>query len=221
MIQDALDALGDIFSPPFRRVMLKSLALTIGILLIVYYAIDRFALSFVTTHANWLATLISVLVGLGLVIALTLLAAPTTSLVASFFLDEIADLVEREVDPAGAPGRPAPALEAALFSLRYAGLSAMVTLAALVLLFVPGIGFVAWIAANAYLLGGQYFELAAMRFGSLQQARELRLRFALRVYLAGLIIAGFVAIPLLNLLTPLFATALMARQHKRLTKGTW
>jgi CysZ protein len=176
-------------------------------------------LSFVTTHANWLATLISLAVGLGLGVALVLLAAPTTSLVASFFLDEIAGLVEREVDPAGAPGKPAPALDAALYSLRFAGLSAIVTVAALVLLFVPGIGFVAWIAANAYLLGGEYFELAAMRFGSLARARELRQRFAARVYLAGVIIAGFVAIPLLNLFTPLFATALMARLHKRLSKA--
>ena len=218
MIQDALDSLSDIFSPPFRRVMLKSLALTVAILLIVYYALDRFALSFVTTHTNWLATLISILVGLGLLVALALLAAPTTSLVASFFLDEIADLVEREVDPAAAPGKPAPVLEAALFSLRFAGLSAIVTLAALVLLFVPGVGFAAWIVANAYLLGGLYFDLAAMRFGSMARARELRQRSAAQVYLAGLIIAGFVAIPLLNLFTPLFATALMARVHKRVTQ---
>ena len=39
---------------------------------------------------------------------LVLLAAPTTSLVASFFLDEIAAMVEREVDPTGPPGRAAP-----------------------------------------------------------------------------------------------------------------
>jgi CysZ protein len=216
MIQDALDSLSDIFSPPFRKVMLKSLALTVAILIVVYYALDRFALSFVTTHTSWLATFISILVGLGLLAALALLAAPTTSLVASFFLDEIAELVELEVDPAGPPGRPAPVLDAALYSLRFAGLSAIVTLAALVLLFVPGIGFVAWIVANAYLLGGEYFDLAAMRFGSRTRAAELRQQSAAQVYLAGLIIAGFVAIPLLNLFTPLFATALMARVHKRL-----
>jgi len=220
MIQDALDAFIDIFSPAFRNVMLKSLALTIAVMVVVYWALDRFALTFVTTHTDWLATLISILVGFGLVIALAVLAAPTTSLVASFFLDEIADLVEREVDPAGARGKPAPALEAALFSLRFAALSAVVTLVALVLFFIPGLGFAAWIAANAYLLGGEYFQLAAMRFGSTARARELRQRFSPQVYLGGLIVAGFVAIPLLNLFTPLFATALMARLHKRLTKET-
>ena len=48
----------------------------------------------------------------------------------------------------------------------------------------------------------------------------MRRHFAAPVYLAGLFIAGFVAIPLLNLFTPLFATALMARLHKRLSRGT-
>ena len=88
------------------------------------------------------------------------------------------------------------------------------------LVFIPGIGFAAWIGANAYLLGREYFELAAMRFRSLAEAREMRRRFAAPVYLAGLFISGFVAIPLLNLFTPLFATALMARLHKRLSHGT-
>ena len=35
-----------------------------------------------------------------------LLAAPTASLVASFYLDDIADVVEREIDPTGPRGRP-------------------------------------------------------------------------------------------------------------------
>ena len=159
------------------------------------------------------------LLGLGLAAGLVLLAAPTTSLVAGFFLDEIAGIVEREVDPSGVPGRPAPAIDAAAYALRFAALSLVVTLAALALLFVPGFGLLAWIGANAYLLGREYFELAAMRFRPVAEARAMRRHFALPVYLAGLLIAGFVAIPLLNLFTPLFATALMARLHKRLARG--
>ncbi len=219
MIQDAIDSFVDVFSPPFRRVMWKSLALTLAVLLLAGLALDKLALAFVAIHTGWLAALITVMVGVGLVVGLAFLAAPATSLVASFFLDEISELVEREVDPSGEPGRPAPALEALRFSLRFSLVSAIVTLIALILLFVPGFGIVAWIAVNAYLLGSEYFELAAMRFEPRRQARELRRRHAPRVYLAGLIISGFVAIPLLNLFTPLFATALMARLHKRLAKG--
>ena len=219
MWQDAIDSFADVFSAPFRNVMWKSLALTLAILALAWWGLDKLALAYVHSATGWLETTIAIVIGFGLVAGLALLAAPTTSLVASFFLDEIADIVEREVDPAGAPGRPAPTLEAALFSLRYAALSALVAIVALVALFIPGVGLIAWIAANAYLLGQEYFELAAMRFRTAAEARELRARHAMQVYGAGLIVAGFVAIPLLNLLTPLFATALMARLHKRLAAG--
>jgi len=220
MLQEAIDSFGDTFSLPFRRVMVKSFALTLGVLVVCWFALDRLALSFVHVQAGWLAWTIAIFVGLGLVAGLVLLAAPTTSLVAGFFLDEIADIVEREVDPTGVPGRPAPAIDSALFALRYAALTLLVTLLALVLLFVPGLGLVAWIAANAYLLGREYFELAAMRFRPAAEARAMRQHFAIPVYFAGLFIACFVAVPLLNLFTPLFATALMTRLHKRLSRQT-
>jgi CysZ protein len=216
MFQDAFDSFSDVFSRPFRRVMAKSLALTAAALALAWFGLDRLALSLVPIGPAWLATAISLAVGLGLLAGLMVLAAPVSSLVAGFFFDEIAACVEREVDPEGPPGRPAPALEAAMFALRYTGLSALVGVIALVLLFVPGLGLVAWIGANGYLLGREYFELAAMRFRSASEAREMRRHYALLVFAHGLLIAGFVAVPLLNLLTPLFATTLMVRLHKRL-----
>ena len=217
MLQDALDAFGDIFSPPFRKVMAKSLALTAAVLALAWFGLDRLALSLVHVGPPWLATTISLLVGLGLFAGLMFLAAPVSSLVAGFFLDEIAAHVEREIDPSGRQGRPAPTVAAALFALRFAGLSIVVNVIALVLLFVFGLGVFAWIGANGYLLGREYFELAAMRFRSASDARAMRRRNAISVFTHGLLIAVFVAIPLLNLFTPLFATALMARLHKRLS----
>ena len=108
MLQDAFDSLSDILSPPFRKVMLKSLALTAAVLALAWLGLDRLALYFVNVQPSWLATLIAWLIGLGLLVGVVFLAAPVTSLVASFFFDEIAGHVEREIDPAGAPGRPAP-----------------------------------------------------------------------------------------------------------------
>jgi CysZ protein len=218
MIQDALDAFADVVSPPFRRTLVKSAGLTVAILAVIGIAVDRLAVAYVAGANGWLATLISLVIGVGLVVGLVWLAPPTTSLVAGFFLDEIAGQVEQEIDPLGPKGRPAPVVAAAVSSLRFAGLSAVVAVAALFLLFVPGLGFAAWIAANAYVLGNEYFELAALRFHPIEEAREIRRRAAGSVYFGGLIIAGFVTIPLVNLATPLFATALMVRLHKRVAR---
>ncbi|HXT05520.1 MAG TPA: sulfate transporter family protein [Roseiarcus sp.] len=218
MLQDALDSFSDVFSPPFRSVMVKSVGLTVAVLIGAGFVLDRLALHFVHVSHGWMATAISLAIGLGLVAGLALLAAPTTSLVASFFFDEVAAIVEHEVDPNGPPGRTAPLWQASIASLRFAALTLIVMLAALVLFFVPGVGFAAWFGANAYLLGREYFELAAMRFRSIEEARAMRRYFALPVFLAGLIVAAFVAVPILNLATPLFAAALMARLHKRLER---
>ncbi len=219
MLKDALDSLADIVSPPFRKVMVKSLALTAAALLLAWLGLDRLAVHFVVVQPPWLATLVAWLIGLSLLVGAVFLAAPVASLVASLFLDEIAAHVEAEIDPFGQQGRPAPFVEATLAALRFAGLSLIVGIVSLALLFVPGIGFAAWLAANAYLLGREYFELAAMRFHSAAQARALRRRRAGLVFVYGVAIAVFVAIPLVNLLTPLFATTLMARLHKRVARA--
>ena len=217
MIADALAALLQIFTPPFRATLLKSLALTIGLLVVAWFALDRLVLSLVHLGAPWLAAVFSIVLGLRLFVGLAFLLAPTASLIAGFYLDEIAGLVEREIDPGAPTGRALPAAAAALLGARFALLSIAVNLGALILLFVPGLNLMAFIGANGYLLGREYFELAAMRFRRPADARAMRRRFAPTIFVGGLIIAGFVAIPLLNLFTPLFATALMVRLHKRLT----
>jgi CysZ protein len=216
MIQDALDAFAQIFTPPFRAVLFKSLGLTIAILIIAWFGLDRLLVSFVGFGPPWLSTILAILAGLGLVVGLAFLVAPITSLTAGFFLDDIALIVEREINPSGPFGRPIAFAPAALYALRFAGLSILVNLFALLLLIAPGVNVFAFLAANGYLLGREYFELAAMRYGSFDEARAMRRHFGLEVFLAGLIIACFVAVPVLNLCTPLFATAFMTRLHRRL-----
>lgn len=217
MINDAIDAFVEIFTPPFRATLWKSLGLTILMLVAIGFGLDRLAGSLVRVETPWLAAILAVLLGLGLVVGLAFLIGPVTSLVAGFFLDDMAAIVERAVDPAGPPGKPAPIGAAAMFALRYAGLSLVVNLVALALLFAPGVNVVAFLGANGYLLGREYFELAAMRFRSPADARAMRRHYELRVFVAGLVVAGFMAIPILNLCTPLFATAFMTRVHKRLS----
>jgi len=73
--------------------------------------------------------------------------------------------------------------------------------------------------ANSYLLGREYFELAAMRFLPPHKAKLLRKTNAIYVFLAGMVIAVFVSIPVINLATPIFAMAFMVHVHKHMTSG--
>jgi CysZ protein len=216
MLSDALESFIQIFSPSFRMVLWKSLGLTAIVLFLLGLGLDRLAYSMMPAAPTWLSWILSIVVALGLIASLTLLAAPTASLVASFYLDTIADAVEREIDPLGARGHPLPLCASLYVGLRFAALSLLVNLAVLALTLFTGVGFVAFFVLNGYLLGREYFELAAMRHLPFPQAVKLRRQRCFDVFMGGMIVAGFVAVPLLNLFTPLFATAFMTRMVKRL-----
>jgi CysZ protein len=96
-------------------------------------------------------------------------------------------------------------------------LALVVYLVALPFLLLAGVGAIIFFIATAFLLGRVYFELAAMRFHSVTDAKRLRKARQGSVFVAGLLIAAFVSIPIVNLATPLFGMALMVHLHKRLT----
>jgi CysZ protein len=73
-------------------------------------------------------------------------------------------------------------------------------------------------AANAYLLGREYFELAASRFRPFPEAQRMRSHNRPTVLAAGAMMAGLMLVPVLNLLTPLFGIALMVHVHKHLAR---
>ena len=99
----------------------------------------------------------------------------------------------------------------------FAALTILVYLIALPFVFIAGLGFLAFFIATAWLLGRQYFEMAAMRFRSVDDAKAMRRDNGATIFTAGLLIAAFVSIPIVNLATPLFGMALMVHLHKRLS----
>jgi CysZ protein len=217
MFEAALAALREIVSPPFRTVLFKSLGMTLLLLALAWVGLDKLALSYIAVDHPWLQVALAYATGLGLFIFLAFLIGPISVLVAGLFLDDLADVVEADLYPPGERGRAIPASQAIMMGVKFALVSAGVNFFALLLLLVPGINAVAFLLANAYLLGREYFLFAATRFRSLEEATELRRRYAPQLFLAGLFIAALVATPGLNVLAPLFGIAFMSRIHKMLS----
>ena len=215
MLRDAVAAFEQILSPPFRRVLWKSLALSVALLLLGYLAFAKLGSGQIQTPWPWLDTWIAIALGFGLFIGMAFLVAPVSALVAGFFLDDLAEIVERQISPDHL-GRPMANAQAVWLATKFAALSLLVNFAALILLLVPGINVIAFLAANAYLLGREYFELAALRYRPLPEVRALRARHSSYLIICGLFVAVLVSIPGLNLLTPLFGTAFMVRLHHRI-----
>ena len=111
-----------------------------------------------------------------------------------------------------------PTLRSIVLSLKFFGVVILGNLLAFALLWVPIVNLAAFFVVNGYLLGREYFEFAALRYREEADAKALRSRYGGRVMAAGLIIAAFLAVPILNLLTPLFAAAFMVHLHHRVAE---
>jgi CysZ protein len=218
MIDAAMAALNEMFTPPFRKVLYKTLALTLVLLTLIFAILDKFIVHFIVLPYAWANTILTILTGIGLVVALAFIVAPTSFIVSGLFFDDLAEVVERRMVPPGPIGRAPPIMDTIWLAIKFALVAVLVNVIALLLLLVPGINAVAFFVANAYLFGRGYFELSAFRYLPLASVTRLRQRHALRLFMAGLVISVFVLVPILNLLTPLFATAFMVRISRGLLK---
>jgi CysZ protein len=234
MLEAVFKAVGQMFTPPFRAVLLKSVGLAIALLVIVVVVLFRVLEWLSMTGMNWLEVtmgpnaqtpiavldwIVAITLGIGLFTGAVMLMPAVTSLVASFFADEIAALVEASYYPAEPPGVALPLWLAVWEGLKAALLATAIYICATPFLLFAGVGVALFFLATAWLQGKIYFELAAARFRPVADAKALRRDNQAAVFAAGLFIAGFVSIPILNLATPLFGTALMVHMHKRLAGG--
>lgn len=225
ILQSASAAAAKLFTPEFRSVFFKTLGLTALVLVGAWFAIggmlEAFALPPLAAMlpampdwTGWLGGIALVIGGIALALGLGLLIAPVTAVIAGFFLDDVAEIVERDDYPADPPGRALPVATAAIVSAKFLGLVILGNLFALFLLLIPGVNVIAFFVVNGYLIGREYFEFAAMRHRSEADAKALRRRYGGTVFVAGLLVAVLLSVPVLNLLTPLFAAAMMVHLHK-------
>lgn len=213
VLSNAFAAAQQIFTPPFRRVFIKTLGLTLLLLAVVFVAAEKLLVHFLVLPYSWLTAGVSLLAVVVLLVGFAFAITPVSFLVGGFFFDELAGIVEAEIDRDHLGVTP-PFADQALLAAKFAALALVLNLVALVLLLVPGLNAVVFLAVNAYLLGRGYFEFAALRYRGIEDVRRVRRAHELQIFIAGLIVAALAAIPIANLLTPLFGAALMVRVHK-------
>ena len=220
------------FSPPFRKVLLKSIGLAMLVLILLGIGLQRLLAWLAGEGAHYLEgvtgpgmqTPLHVL--LWMVVIIAGFGAAGRRGVHHAGGDGIRrELLLRRDRRRGRahalPGRSARHADAgddraAIEGIKTALLALLVYLCAVPFLLFAGIGFLIFFVANAWLLGREYFLLAAMRFHSVEEAKALRKTHHGTVVLAGTFIAAFVSIPILNLATPLFAMAFMVHMHKKI-----
>lgn len=209
----------------FLGVLLRALALTVlalaAVSALVVFGLDWLlpdsvtlpwigSIGYVDAIASWAA--------LGVMMLLSVvLMVPVAAAVVGFFLDDIAAAVEERHYPGLPPARTLGIATQVADSLRFLGLIIVTNLAALVIyLTIPPLApFVFWLV-NGFLLGREYFQLVAVRRLPLDAATALRKRHFWRLWLAGVLMAIPLSVPIVNLLVPIVGVAVFTHQFHRL-----
>jgi CysZ protein len=216
ILSAGLKALGQSGDPVFRRVIWLGLALAVALLLAMYAGLllvmDLFTPQTLTLplagEVQGLGTLLSLgslLFMLGLSI---FLMAPVASAFTGLFLDDVADRVEA-VHYAHLPVAPRAGLWVTLVdSARYFALLVGLNLLGIILFAVSGgAGIVALWAINGFLLSREYFTMIALRRLPADTVAGLRRTWRVRLWLAGILLAVPLSVPVVNLFVPVLGAA--------------
>src|SRR6202049_5404931 len=123
MLDAAVKAVAQILSPPMRAILYKAIGLALVLIVVLAVGLQRLLSWFAVSGEGWaeamlgpgfhtplnvLSWIVSIAAGLGVVLGAVFLMPAITSLVASVFVDEVADHVEREHYPAEHRGTGRP-----------------------------------------------------------------------------------------------------------------
>ena len=228
LIGDFTKALAQMLDRRFRRVLLRSIALTVLLLVAFVWGsmkvLDlllpmQFALPFigavsVPEISGWIAGGILTLLSLFAII-------PVSMVVIGAFLEQIADAVEAKHYPDLPKARDVPTSEIAWEVVRFILLIVVVNALALVIYLSVAVAapFVFWIV-NGLLLGREYFQLVAIRRLPRPQADALRRSNRIGNWITGTLLAIPLSIPVLGLLVPIFGVAVFTHRFHRLAGRT-
>jgi len=219
MFASAGRALAMLFDRRFLGLIAATLALTAVLFVALLIGIEFVLAHLPPLGSIWINRLLELLAPVLLGLAVFSLGAPVAAIVGSLFLDRIAAQVDKQFYPADRPA-PGVGLKAGLVeALQLIGLALLLNVVLLPIdIGLPGIAQIATLAVNGWLLGREFFDLAALRHLSPADATALRRRYAGAVFAGGVLIALISLVPVADLVAPFFGAALMAHLFKELSR---
>jgi len=211
----------------FRSVLWRGIGLTIALLIGIYAAL-LWLIEWLTAEPitlpgvgeiTWLGDLLS-WGSLGVVIILSMfLMVPLASAITSLFLDEVAQAVEDKHFPS-LPDVPRVSFWDGLRdTVNFLGVLIAANIFAIILYAIfPFAAFFIFYALNGFLLGREYFQLAAMRRIGRAGAKELGKQHRAKIWLAGCLMAVPLTFPLINLVIPILGAATFTHLYHALSR---
>ncbi len=202
-------AIGQLSDRGFRGVLWRSIGLAALVFVLLWLGVGFLVANTALFATGWLEGVVDVL-GVAAVLVLTWFLFPAViGVILSFFLEDAANAVDRRHYPHLPPARNQPIVEIVVTTLKFLGIALVLNLVALLFLLVPPLFPFVFYGINGYLLGREYYELVALR--RLDPVSALGVKRTRQAPLMGfgVLVAFAFTVPIVNLLTPLIATAAM------------
>jgi len=208
--------LGQLGDPRFRKVLFMGIGLGF-VLLVAFFAATMWLLNTLLGpeatlpfigEVTWLDDLVSWAAFFAMIVMSVFLMVPVASAITSLFLDDVADAVEDRHYSHLPKANHVPWGDAVIDTFSFLGVLIVANLFALILyvIFAPFALFIFW-GLNGFLLGREYFTLAAMRREGPAGTKALRKRHIGKIWLAGTLMAIPLSLPLVNLVVPILSAA--------------
>jgi len=220
-----LAALGQLGDRRFQAVLAKGLGITVAIFVAVYVVFVQVVGWFLGDSVSlpWIGTVTWVddAISWGAIPLMLLLSVflmvPVASAITGIFLDDVAQAVEDRHYPSLGPANELTLMDNIRDSLAFLGVLIGANIVALVLyiFLAPLAPFIFW-GLNGFLLGREYFTLAAIRRVGRDGAAQLRKRHFVTIWIAGVLMVVPLTIPLVNLLVPILGAATFTHLFHRL-----
>lgn len=193
-------------------VLLASIALAVAVFAVLWLGIWFLLTRTSIADQSWLESTLDVLGGLATLVLTWLLFPIVVSAWIALFLDRVAIAVERRHYPELPPAPGLPFATALIASLRFLIVALALNVLLLALLLVPPVYPIAYYLLNGYLLGREYFELAAMRRLDPVTTRRLRGRHGVELLLTGAGMTFALTLPFVAFVVPVVATAMLVHR---------
>lgn len=201
-----LGGLKDVFGGRVGGLALLCFVFALAATIAAAWAAFRYLIPLIPEGEGWVGYLFTAgewLAGAGVVILSIVLAPGLSMFVGGVLFDVAAARVEKHVGLAA--GRLVPLHEGLLNGMRIAWPSLLLNIVSLPLIFVPVVNIVWFLTLNGYLMGREYFSLAAVRRMSWAEARAARRKHGGAIFLVGLVAA------IVPFVAPLFGASAMTR----------
>jgi len=233
MISGYLLALAQLDDPKMRGVVWMSLGLSVVVFALVWFVAgwsltevpwaDVPVIGWVVGWTgDWFGWIAAFALGGTMLLATFVLFPAVMTGIAGIFLDRVVEVVEARHYPGNVATRRIGLGEALANSVKFIAVMIIVNIIALpvygILLFTAIGPLILYYLINGYLVGREFYEVVAFRRLPPDIARQLRKAHRGRVWLFGALTAFLLTVPLVNLITPVLATAAMTHLFERLPR---